>query len=51
MRDQNFSMRCSEEFKAQVEDIRRAWPSLPSASEVLHQLVAREHERLSKAAG
>ena len=41
-------MRCDETFKAQMEDIRRAWKTLPSASEVLHRLVAEEWQRIQK---
>lgn len=42
-------MRADPEFKRQLEDIRRAWPKLPSAAEVLHQLVEREWKRLERA--
>lgn len=41
-------MRAAPEFKRQLEDIRREWPHLPSAAEVIHQLVEREWKRLER---
>jgi len=44
------TFRCSAEFKAQLDDIRRAQEDLPSRTEMLHRLVENEAKRIERCA-
>lgn len=47
--DRPFTMRANDGFHEQLEAIRRARSPIPTKAEVIRDLVAAEHARVSKA--